>query len=354
MVEFVDCLTQADKWDKIIESFPQKDIYYTSAYARLSILESRNKAYLLYAVQANFRMCMPIIVADISLSEPFMDKLIPQTYFDAETPYGYGGPLCDGDENGKAVQSVFFEIREELARQRIVSVFIRFHPLLKNHEKCLDLYDSIRYMHHTIFINTESSETIFNNLDSKNRNMIRKAKNNKISIQFDMGIKGLDEFRNIYRKTMDEHHAEIKYYFSDMYFNQMKELLRENVFLVNAYLEKKIISSAIFFLYKPYLHYHLAGTHPSYRNLAASNLLLYEVSQWASQNGVRWFHLGGGIEEGDSLFGFKKKFNKNGYVDFWIGRIIADKKAYEFLLEMRKNNSITFDENNSFMIQYRR
>lgn len=354
MVEFIDCSTQADKWDKIIESFSKKDIYYMAAYARLSILESRKKAYLLYAVQDDFRMCMPIIVSDISSSEQFMNELAPQTYFDAETPYGYSGPLYDGNENGSAAQIAFDELREALSNQGIVSVFIRCHPLLKNHEVCPKLYDDIRYMHHTIYIDTESSETIFRNLDSKNRNMIRKAKNNHVSIQIDTDLERIDSFRNIYIDTMNEHHAGMKYYFSDTYFNRMKELLGDHVFLVNAYLKDNLISSAIFFLYKPYLHYHLAGTHPLYRNLAASNLLLYEVAQWASQNGVRWFHLGGGIEENDTLFGFKKKFNKNGYADFWVGKIVSDKKAYNNLLEIRKRYAADFDEDNTFLIQYRK
>jgi lipid II:glycine glycyltransferase (peptidoglycan interpeptide bridge formation enzyme) len=102
------------------------------------------------------------------------------------------------------------------------------------------------------------------------------------------------------------------------------------------------------------MHYHLSGTLLEYRNLASANLLLYEASCWAANRGIGLLHLGGGLEEDDNLFGFKKQFNKNGYADFYIGKTIFVPDRYEELLDIREKNNACFDRNNSRMIQYRR
>ena len=65
-------------------------------------------------------------------------------------------------------------------------------------------------------------------------------------------------------------------------------------------------------------------------------------------------HLGGGMAPDDSLFGFKKQFNKNGRREFWVGRGIFDPAAYQELLALRKSADPAFDPDNGFMIQYRR
>ena len=62
----------------------------------------------------------------------------------------------------------------------------------------------------------------------------------------------------------------------------------------------------------------------------------------------------GGRAPDDSLFGFKKQFNRNGRREFWVGRSIFDPVAYQELLALRKAADPTFDPDNGFMIQYRR
>ena len=83
-------------------------------------------------------------------------------------------------------------------------------------------------------------------------------------------------------------------------------------------------------------------------------LLLYEAALWGAAHGLGKLHLGGGMAPDDSLFGFKKQFNKNGRREFWVGRGIFDPAAYQELLALRKSADPAFDPDNGFMIQYRR
>lgn len=101
------------------------------------------------------------------------------------------------------------------------------------------------------------------------------------------------------------------------------------------------------------MHYHLAGTRTEFRKFSPSNLLLYKAACWASERGIRQFHLGGGITQDDSLFGFKKQFNKSGRLPFYIGRTVFDMEGYKRLLQVRKNLDVEFNIDNARMIQYR-
>ena len=114
------------------------------------------------------------------------------------------------------------------------------------------------------------------------------------------------------------------------------------------------ICSAILLYNNEYMHYHLSGSKTEYRSLAAGNLLLFEAACMAGKMGVKVFHLGGGMSPDDSLFAFKKQFNKNGRLRFDVGRTIFDEKTYNELLCIRKKYDEKFDINNGFMIQYRR
>ena len=102
-----------------------------------------------------------------------------------------------------------------------------------------------------------------------------------------------------------------------------------------------------------FIHYHLSGSDWEYRKYSPNNLLLYEVACWANKKGIKKMHLGGGMSANDSLFGFKKQFNKNGRVKFYIGRTIFDSEKYKYLMEIRSKSDDKFDMNNNYMIQYR-
>lgn len=88
--------------------------------------------------------------------------------------------------------------------------------------------------------------------------------------------------------------------------------------------------------------------------LGANNLLLYEVAKDFSIKGYKKFHLGGGYGGNDSpLFEFKKSFNKNGILDFYIGKKIYNKKMYDKLVNIRKKEENDKIENSSYFPLYR-
>lgn len=352
---------EKEKWNERICSFPHWDIYYLNEYARSFEIHGDGKAFLIYYEQTenNFgkegcRLCIVVMKKDIGEDKKFAGILPKGVWYDWETPYGYGGFLVQGEFGEDAKKSFADKVEEYAKQNKIVSLFARFHPVYRNDILHDGLRNSqIRYLKDTIYMDTTKEENIMVHMDSKNRNMVRKAIKNGVTICHDKG-EHLDEFIEIYETTMDHDHATDYYYFKREYYEYLIESMKENVEFFYSVYENKIIGAAIFFYNKEYMHYHLSGMYTEYRFLAATNLLLYEAAKWACEKGIRLLHLGGGVEADDSLFGFKKQFNKEGRLPFYVGRTIYNAKAYQELLRLRKQADSSFDIGNGFMIQYRR
>ena len=208
-----------------------------------------------------------------------------------------------------------------------------------------------RYLHDTIFIDTQSPEIIMKNMDSKNRNMVRKAAKSRGTIER-RTIDQYQEFLPIYIETMEKDDADDYYFLGEEYFKAQLEL-KDNACIFFAMFDGYPIAAAIMYYNNKFIHYHLAGTKTEYRKYAPSNLLLYETACWASGKGISKFHLGGGMVQDDNLFGFKKQFNKNGRLPFVIGRTVFNQSTYDELLIKRKEADHSFDTQNKRMIQYR-
>lgn len=355
----------ADKWNKVVKRFPHWDIYYLNEYARSLEIHGDGEGYLIHFsyndnsntcgdAQGGCELCYAVMKNDIGEDTRF-SKILPRgKWFDLETPYGYGGFLLQGTFSEYVRLAFENEMMNYARRNNIVSQFVRFYPVYRNDIPYSKLTHSrVKYLKDTIYIDTTNEDDIMKQMDSKNRNMVRKAVKCGITIFHDKG-KHLDEFIKIYEATMNHNEASSYYYFKRSYYEYLIEHMKEHIEFFYSVYENKIIGASIFFYNQEFMHYHLSGIYIEYRSLAATNLLLYEAAKWANRQGIRLLHLGGGIEAEDSLFGFKKQFNKDGRLPFFVGRTIYDEKAYQTLLAIRKQEDSDFDENNGFMIQYRR
>lgn len=320
-------------------------------YAYSFMLHGDGDIFLVYYYNDNERFCYVVMQSDVAKCDKFNGLIEEDKYFDWETPYGYGGPLTDGSISEETQKDFLNDIENYCTDHGIVSQFIRFHPLLENYD-ILPLVMETRYLRDTIFIDTESPELIMANMDGKNRNMVRKAIKNNVKI-IKKDITEYDDFLSMYNETMKKNGADDYYIFDRAYFESLIDL-KDNAFILYAIYENMPISASIMYFNDRYMHYHLSGSRTEFRKYSPSNLLLYEAACIASQMGIKKFHLGGGMSPNDSLFGFKKQFNKNGYAKFVVGRTIFDKKAYNYLLQVRKEADNEFDVDNGFMIQYRR
>ena len=335
-------ISQANEWDDIVCSFPNHDVYYLSGYCKAFEVHGDGAPELLYYEEGMLRA---IYV--------YMKRQIASGMVDTVTPYGYGGVLFDGDTSTQNIELFGKAFEKQMQNDGVVSNFVRYHPVLKNAGPMKQISEVID-LGKTIAIDLSSPEIIWENIHSKNRNMIRKAEKNSIEIKHGKGMDLLEKFMEIYNKTMDKDHAEAYYYFKLPFYESIHNDLYDNYEMFYAEYEGKIIAMSIMIFANGRLNYHLSGSDIEYRNLAPSNLLLYKAALWGCEQGMKTFHLGGGVGSGeDNLYKFKAAFNKISDYQFSIGKQVFDKRAYDELVKRRKETDANFDESSHFFPLYR-
>ena len=325
-------LEQSEQWDAIVRSFGSYDVYWLSGYVKAFQIHGDGQGLLLYYDGGATRGIHVVMKRDISRDKHFRGRIPEGRYFDLSTPYGYGGWLIEGDDT----EDLFSAYQAWAEQNEVVSEFVRFHPMIKNHTRCGAFYEVIR-LGEVVHMDLSSPEVIWNQMFSKNRNMIRKAVKNGIRIYNGRFPEIYEKFRIIYNRTMDKDDAEDYYYFSPSFYESLLYDLPGNAQVFWAEKEGQVISAAVMLAANGCMNYHLSGSLKEFSSLAPTNLLLYEAALWGSANGCRTLYLGGGVgSKEDSLLKFKKAFYKGPLNRFFIGKKVYDQEKYEELLSLRE------------------
>lgn len=324
-------LEQSEQWDAIVRSFNGFDVYWLSGYVKAFQIHGDGEPLLLHFEGSDVRGINVVMKRDVAKDERFAGKIPEKQYFDFATPYGYGGWIIEG-EGGNGL---FDEYKRWLEKNGIISEFVRFHPMVKNHEACRSFYDVIQ-LGEVVHMEISSPEEIWNNIISKNRNMIRKAVKNGIKIYNGRFPEIFEKFRAIYNGTMDKDNAEEYYYFKPEFYTSVLEDLPQNSQVFWAEKDGQVIAASIMIGANGRLNYHLSGSLREFSSFAPGNLILYIAALWGCANGYKTFYLGGGVGSGeDSLFKFKRAFYKGDLNHFFVGKKVHDQVKYDALLGLR-------------------
>ncbi len=338
-------MEQSEQWDAVVRSFKEYDVYWLSGYAKAFQIHGDGDPMLFYYEDSQVRGINVVMKRDIADDKFFSDKITHDKFFDFITPYGYGGWLIEGEKKDR-----LFQAYERWCQQEgIISEFVRFHPVLKNHTYSLGAYDVIP-LGNTFIMNLSSAEVIWANITSKNRNVIRKAQKNGVKIYNGRYPEIFEIFRDIYNSTMDKDNADAYYYFGKQFYDSVLNDLPQNAQVFYAEYEGKVIAASIMLSANGRMNYHLSGSVQAFSHLAPSNLLLYEAALWGCANGCKTLYLGGGVGSSeDSLFRFKKAFFRLDELSrFHIGKKVFDSQKNQMLVDMRQNPS-----ESSFFPKYR-
>lgn len=275
-------------------------------------------------------------------------------YYDAVTPYGYGGPIIlECTDKEKLAEAYKEAYRKHCVENRIVDEFVRFHPLAGNALDFAETYETA-FNRHTIAVDLTDENYSAVQFTPDCRNMIRKAAKKGVRPEIDSECEHLDDFIRLYYATMDKNGASEYYYFGKEYFDQMRAMKCCKLILVNGYVEDKLISSAMFICSDEYMHYHLSATDSEYYSYSANNIALNKAIEYGREHGYKWLHLGGGLSDSDkdSLLKFKKNFGRteNNLKDFYVGKAIFIPEIYSELCKTAEEKGI---ENDGFFPAYR-
>jgi hypothetical protein len=339
---------QRQKWHAICESFLDIDIFFYPEYAYLFELHGDGKAHcFVYYHSADDLVIYPFLkrcINELDIASDF-----PKKIFDITTPYGYGGFIRSSE---KVDMTEFHKQFLTYCRtHNIVSEFVRFHPLIKNHLYLPEI-ETISQWNETVVIDlTVDYDALWKNIGKYHRKKIRKANKLGVKIIEDINFENIDDFCFIYYETMDRNKASNYYYFPKTWINEMVKLLKNKIALFHAVYDNKIIASYIFLYTGNFINSFLGGSLIEMR-LGANHLLFYEVACWAKRLGFKYFQLGGGYKIQDGIFGFKASFSPL-RAPFYIGKMVHDNDSYQMLCEKTVKRDRGEPSDNQFFPAYR-
>lgn len=243
---------------------------------------------------------------------PFLVRALGDGRCDITSAYGAGGPIGTG-----AWRQPFLEACRE---RGVVSEFIRFHPVLRNHTgldgvRLTELQDIV-----TVAVQVDD-DALIAQMQPTARNKLRKAIKAGVEVSVHHDI---NQVRSLYLDTMRGMGADPFYLFPEEFFTRL-ERLGDALMVLDAG-----SAAGLFLSGGGAMHYYLSGSTLEARKLASTNLLLFEAMRRARETGVETLVLGGGFRNDDSLDRFKRSIG-SGRAPKVIGTVVHDPDAYREL-----------------------
>ena len=316
-------------WDYEVRKF-NFDVYHLSGWLKASEIIDKGIAKGIIADLNGMKILFPVIL-----------RYLDNDYWDLTSAYGYGGPVYDSRLSHSEINIILEKIIQFIKQKNCVSWFIRLHPIL-----------DVNWPSH-IGSTVIHGLTLSSDLTkSESEHWLETSKGHIYSVKKAMkkGVSAyvekldncnINTFFEIYQETMQKVNALDFYFFNKKYFLKLLENLSENIILINAVLDGKIIASSMYLCCREtgIMQYHLSGTLNQYKHLAPSTLINHIAREWGRQEGYKLLHFGGGLGSNeDSLYKYKKGFSSQEHL-FRTQRIIINENKYRELVS--KNMLVT-------------
>ncbi|HPG41405.1 MAG TPA: GNAT family N-acetyltransferase [bacterium] len=346
-----------DKWRGIIQSSVNYDFYHLPCYHALAEERGEGTAYLYVYRKNQYMIALPLLVRPVQ-EVPGLE-ILGKDLWDATSVYGYAGPVFSHFPIPEDVINGFHDsLRQVLLQNNIITVFSRLHTFIPQAD-ILNGLGTISVSGVTVSIDLTLPIDVQRHQYSKgHKSGINKLRELGVECYHDEKMEYLDDFIDIYYETMNRVNAEKYYYFNKAYFERLISCLGAQVHHFMCTLKGKIICSGMYVRCNDMVQSHLGGTRTEFMPLAPRKLEKDTVRIWATRQGARIFHLGGGLgAKRDSLYTFKAGFSKKRH-DFKIWKWVVNPEIYENLCTelgkdqyLEKSNGEVY--NNSYFPVYR-
>ncbi|WNS77648.1 GNAT family N-acetyltransferase [Bacillus sp. DTU_2020_1000418_1_SI_GHA_SEK_038] len=316
------------EWKEAIAKFNDLDIFYSPKYAQAFAKIEKGKAKAAFYESHHTKMLYPFILRDI----PFLDN----QYKDIVTPYGYGGPIMEGDI--QEIDDFYSLFSQYCNKYHIVTETIRLHPLNDNQEYVKNVAN-IRFLMNTAAVDLQKPYwDIWKAYSTNNQRNIKRAQ--KMGMSANSVPKTPDNmaiFHQLYEQTMKRNNANANYYFSRDFFS---ELLAEDPlyksYLLFVHYQERVIAAVVLLIGKEFAHYQFGASDSDYLHLRPNNYLFDFMIKFSQERGAKLLHLGGGYGGDDGLFRFKSSFSNIPYYSYYLGTKIYNENIFQQLNELAK------------------
>lgn len=277
---------------------------------------------------------VPVVLMPVYLRPVYIEGT-KSVYKDATSPYGYSGPMYDPDIDNESLDFFWKEVDNWYIDNDVITEFVRFN--LDYNYRCYTGYLDPSLVN--VRGKLRPIDDIWENFKQKVRNNVRRALKNDLRFEIfygDISPEILSTCRYIYIRTMERNLADEKYFFSESFFKKFELLAKENpknCAIAFVYKENTPISTEIMLLSERSIYSYLGGTESEYFGLRPNDFLKYSTMKWGHSIGKKYYVLGGGRENKDGLYAYKKSFYpKDQNVLYYTGRKVINEKVYRSLI----------------------
>lgn len=329
------CIEDQNKWDMIVRSFSDYDVFYLSGYSKAFMREAPKNGtpILLYYENGEDRAINVVFRRDVAKDEKLAGRVDEGCYFDLITPYGYGGfwgNISDWEELNKTYT-------EYCMTNHYVCEFVRFELFTCYHEH----FDGeVETRTHNVVRSLDMPiDEMWMDFKQKVRKNVKRANAYNLRCIIENTGEHLEDFLRIYYSTMDRTDAEGEYYFSKQFYEDLNKM-KDSVMYFHVVYEGKIVSTELVIYGAENCYSYLGGTDKEYFDVRPNDFLKYEIIKWAKEKGLKNFVLGGGYGADDGIYQYKLCLAPHGQQEFYIGRKIFDHESYNRLVSLRGNEEL--------------
>lgn len=306
------------------------DVYHLPEYVRMSADQDGGRAAAVLIERGEHRLFVPIVIRPVPQCDDPAEEI-----FDATSPYGYPSPLLSGqlDCAEAFLAEAIPALMNHLKAERVISTFLRLHPLLDLPLDSLSSKGTLVYHGESVFVDLSLPvEEFWRQTRQNHRRDINRAERNGVTVRIDDNWEFIGRFVELYHETMRRVEAADYYYFPMSYFLDLRRALGDRLHLCVVEHEGNVISAGLFTECCGLVQYHLSGTSENALSLRPLKSMLHFVRLWAKGRGNHLLNLGGGVGgKKDALYDFKVGFSDLTR-PFYTWRLVPDETAYGALV----------------------
>ncbi len=307
-----------------------KSIYFDPSYLLCAQKAEGYPVKFIVASDDNDFALVPYVwrkVNDLAFLKDETEEMI-----DIITPHEYSGIVTniENPEKKKRLFSVLFKAIDDLCRENnVVTEFARFDPFTTDIALVKEHYD-IRYIGQNAYVNLEqTNENILRSFNHSAQKNIKTAQRFGLQFSEAENVGEIDIFIDLYAESMKRLNATKYFHFNREYFIFLTSNCDGARFFIVRDSNGTPVAASILLYQGDTAHHHLTCYDPAALQKRPNDFMIYRLSLWAKEHGVRQIHLGGGAEP---IRNFKMKF-ASGDVPYSIGYKIHNMNYYEKVCE---------------------
>ncbi|WP_084473677.1 GNAT family N-acetyltransferase [Deinococcus ficus] len=265
---------------------------------------------------------------------------------DAISPYGYGGPYGDPDEE------FYPAVLEWMRRQQVLTLFVRAALERQPPEVDLPGYTRVQLRDNVMVDVTRPHEEQWRHFDHKVRKNVNKARRAGLTARVIPEFNDLPGFVEVYLGTMHRRGAQEWYHFGADFFSAIAAGMPGGFVVAEVRGSHGELASVELVLQSErYLYSYLGGTRQEFFAHAPNDLLKSAVIEYGRTSGKEGYVLGGGYAPDDGIFRYKRAFDQDGVHPYFGVQLTADEAVYQAMAAVHRASLGELDP--SFFPAYR-